>query len=69
MHEGTLSDRIAALPERERQIISAIVERLERGRRDYGPWGRRGRDYRREMLEEVYDALVYAAAELTETEP
>ncbi len=60
-----LIERIEALEADEQKIIEALLERLERGRRDYGPWRvNDGREYRAEAFAEVIDALHYCAAAL-----
>ena len=60
-----LIERINALQSDEYKIIEALLERLEKGRRDYGPWKvNDGRDYRAEAFAEVIDALHYCAAAL-----
>jgi hypothetical protein len=57
--------RIRSLVADERSLVEAIVARLDAGRQDYGPWRTDdGRDYPREALAEVLDALNYCAAEL-----
>lgn len=50
----------------EQEIIRALIHRINRGRGTYGPWSVNddNRNYRREALFEVYDALHYCAAEL-----
>jgi DNA invertase Pin-like site-specific DNA recombinase len=57
--------RINGLAEDERQICDALLGRLEKGRREYGPWRiDDGRDYPSEAYAEVLDGLHYIAAEL-----
>lgn len=57
--------RIEALTGDERQILDALLGRLEVGRDLYGPWDiRDGRDYPAEAFEELIDGLHYCAAEL-----
>ena len=49
----------------ERAIAEAALCRLDQGRSTYGPWKvDDGRDYPREAMAEVIDALHYCAAEL-----
>lgn len=49
----------------ERAIAEAALSRLDEGRTTYGPWKvDDGRDYPREAMAEVIDALHYCAAEL-----
>jgi hypothetical protein len=49
----------------ESAILNLLSERLQAGRRIYGPWWvDDGRRYPREALAEVLDALHYCAAEL-----
>jgi len=49
----------------ERAIAETALGRLEQGRAVYGPWRLDdGRDYPREAMAEVVDALHYCAAEL-----
>jgi hypothetical protein len=51
----------------ERRIIELLVDRLEQGRREYGPWpspAEERRDLEREALEEAVDGLAYTAAAL-----
>jgi hypothetical protein len=61
-----LASRIARMAPDEQEIVRALVHRIDRGRRTYGPWSvdNDNRNYRREALFEVYDALHYCAAEL-----
>lgn len=62
-----LTDRIKALNNTERAIIEIILTRIENGRKVYGPWKiKDGRNYKREALEEIIDALHYCAAGLME---
>lgn len=64
MHQRvSLGDRIRSLPEDEEEITTTLLERLERGRREYGAWDvHDGRDYESEALEEMLDGLHYLAA-------
>ncbi len=55
----------AGLSTDERAIVELLRQRLDDGRRQYGPWRvDDGRDNPREALAEVVDALHYCAAEL-----
>lgn len=61
----TLPERIEALQADERAIVEKLLDRIEQGREVYGPWKvDDGRDYRKEALAEVIDALHYCAAAL-----
>lgn len=63
--EARLLARFGSLEGDEGAIVETIVARIESGRQDYGPWRTDdGRDYPREALAEVLDALNYCAAEL-----
>ena len=60
-----IAERITALKEDERAILERLLERIEQGRTSYGPWKvTDGRDYPKEALDEVLDALHYCAAAL-----
>ena len=60
-----LADRIAVLPEDERAILEVLLERMGKGRQQYGVWNVDDRrDYPAETLDEVIDALHYCAAAL-----
>lgn len=60
-----IAKRIATLKDDERAIIVKLLERLEQGQKSYGPWKLNdGRDYPKEALDEVLDALHYCAAAL-----
>lgn len=49
----------------ERAIFRRLLRRMDAGRTEYGPWNADdGRQYLREALAEVLDALHYCAAEL-----
>jgi hypothetical protein len=51
----------------EKEIVATIVQRIDRGRREYGPWEidkDHDRDYRREAFEELVDTAIYSSAEL-----
>ena len=62
---ASLVDRIERLPADERSIIEVLLNRLEQGRDDYGPWRvNDGRDYGEEAFLEVLDGLHYVAAGL-----
>jgi len=61
----TLAERIEALEADERAIVDVLLDRIEQGRKVYGPWRvNDGRDYNAEALEEIIDALHYCAAAL-----
>src|SRR5688572_6768681 len=61
----SMASRIEALNVDERSILDRLLTRLETGRKVYGPWDvHDGRDYRKESLEEIVDALHYCAAQL-----
>ncbi len=63
--EEQLAKRIAGLEADEREILEAMLDRLEKGRQTYGPWlVNDGRNYRSEAFSEVIDALHYCAAGL-----
>lgn len=63
--EPTFLSHWSAMRGDERDIARAIVERMHEGRSEYGPWRvGDGRNYPRETLHEVMDALNYCAAEL-----
>lgn len=63
--EAGLITRVRALEADERALVETILARIDAGRADYGPWNTDdGRDYPREALAEVLDALNYCAAEL-----
>ena len=65
-----LAQRIAMLPSVERTIIEALLDRIEQGRTEYGPWKLDdGRDYPKEAFDEVIDALHYCAAALLKNRP
>jgi hypothetical protein len=56
---------IEELDEDEALILLEIAKRLQEGQQVYGSWSVHDeRDYPREALEEVVDALNYCAAEL-----
>lgn len=57
--------RLTTFTNDERAIVEEIVERMSAGRTTYGPWKVcDGRNYPREALAEVMDALNYCAAEM-----
>lgn len=61
----TLAERIERLPADERAILEALLDRLEQGRADYGPWQvDDGRDNVAEAFDEILDAMHYTAAGL-----
>ncbi|MBN2717903.1 MAG: hypothetical protein JXX14_18790 [Deltaproteobacteria bacterium] len=65
-----LAQRIAMLPPAERAIVEALLDRIEQGRTEYGPWKLDdGRDYSKEAFDEVIDALHYCAAALLKKTP
>ena len=60
-----LAQRIAGLPPDELAIVEALLDRIEQGREEYGPWKVNDeRDYPQEAFDEVIDALHYCAAAL-----
>jgi len=60
-----LTQRIEALQEDEKAIVEVLLDRIEQGRKEYGPWKvNDGRDYQAEAFDEVIDALHYCAAAL-----
>ncbi|MDY0004494.1 MAG: hypothetical protein RBU30_24575 [Polyangia bacterium] len=60
-----LAERIGRLQGDEQQILEVILDRLEQGQDDYGPWQvEDGRDYGEEAFTEVIDGLHYCAAGL-----
>jgi hypothetical protein len=62
---ASIAARIEALEADERAIVEKLLDRIEQGRRVYGPWRvDDGRDYPAEALDEVIDALHYCAASL-----
>ena len=65
MDAQKLAQRIEALKEDEQAIVEVLLDRIEQGRTEYGPWKvDDGRDYRAEAFDEVIDALHYCAAAL-----
>lgn len=57
--------RINNLGSDEKEIMLMLLERLETGREVYGEWKvSDGRNYEREMLEELLDAMHYGSAML-----
>ncbi len=65
IERAQLGARLGALNSDEHSIALKILDRLEEGRREYGPWDvRDGRDYVNEALEEAIDGFVYCAAGL-----
>ena len=65
MDKEKLVSRIEALRGDEQAIVESLLDRLARGRKDYGPWHvNDGRDYSIEMFEEIIDALHYCAASI-----
>ena len=62
-----LAKRIDALEDDEKAIVEVLLDRLEKGRKTYGPWKvDDGRDLKKEAFEEVIDALHYCAARLVQ---
>lgn len=60
-----LGGRLAGLAGDEAGIIDELLQRMELGRRQYGPWHvTDGRNYPTEAYAEVLDALHYVAAEM-----
>jgi len=60
-----LAERIERLPADERTILESLLDRLEQGRADYGPWQvDDGRDNVAEAFDEILDAMHYTAAGL-----
>lgn len=60
-----LIQRIEALQADERIILETLLDRIEKGREQYGPWQiSDGRNYAKEAFEEIIDALHYSAAAL-----
>jgi hypothetical protein len=67
MSPEEIAKTVAGFQADENEIVSTIVQRIDRGRGAYGPWeigSDHYRDYRREALEEVLDGMNYIAAEL-----
>jgi len=58
-----IAARLIGLSESELALIDRIIERVQRGRATYGAWDAAAerRDLPSERLEELLDALVYAA--------
>ena len=57
--------KIAGLKGDEREIVNALLDRINQGRDVYGQWEvRDNRDYKKEALEEIIDGLHYVAAAL-----
>jgi DNA polymerase III subunit epsilon len=57
--------QLSAFAGDERAIFRTLLRRIDAGRSEYGPWkADDGRQYLREALAEVLDALHYCAAEL-----
>jgi hypothetical protein len=62
---ASIEQLLTKLNSDERQIVEAVLGRLDQGRSCYGPWKiDGGRDYPKEAFAEVIDALHYCAAEL-----
>ena len=65
VYESNLWNKIMCLQKDERAIVEALLDRLAMGRKNYGRWRvDDGRNYPKEALAEVIDALHYCAAEL-----
>ena len=65
MEDTKIQKQISKLKGDEKSILSELLERLEMGRRRYGPWNiNDNRNHEQEALEEVLDALFYIAAKL-----
>jgi hypothetical protein len=67
MSPEEIAKTVAGFKADEKEIVSTIVQRIDRGRDVYGPWeigGDQYRDYRQEALEELLDGMNYLAAEL-----
>ncbi len=65
MMDPTVFSHWATLKADERSIVKMILQRVNKGRNDYGPWKVNDRrDYPKEALLEVFDALTYCAAQL-----
>lgn len=65
MDEKKLLTRIKALKGDEPKIVETLLDRMDDGRADYGPWKvDDSRDYVAEGLAEVIDGLLYCAAGL-----
>ena len=63
--EQSISLALRDLGDIEIEILSAIVQRLSMGQKQYGAFQRDDdRDWRKETFEEVLDAMVYSAREL-----
>ena len=64
-HEQAISLALRDLGDIEIEILSAIVQRLAMGQKQYGVFLRNDpRNMKREVMEEVLDAMVYSAFEL-----
>jgi DNA polymerase-3 subunit epsilon len=65
VRRGAVGGRVLDQPDDEHAITTTLLDRLEAGRSQYGPWNvHDGRDYEHEALEEVLDGLHYVAAAL-----
>jgi hypothetical protein len=67
MSPEEIAKTVAGFQADEKEIISTIVQRIDRGRSIYGPWeigGEQPRNYVQEALEEALDGMNYIAAEL-----
>jgi hypothetical protein len=67
MSPEEIAKTIAGFQADEQEIVSTIIQRIDRGRSIYGPWeigGEKPRNYVQEALEEALDGMSYIAAEL-----
>ena len=67
MSPEDIAKTVAGFQADELEIVSTIIQRIDRGRKEYGPWEidqDHHRDYRREALEELTDSLAYLTAEV-----
>lgn len=65
VQRASMGGRVLDQPDDEHAITTTLLDRLEKGRKQYGPWNvHDGRDYEQQALEEVLDGLHYVAAAL-----
>ena len=67
MSPEEIAKTVAGFQADESRIVSTIIQRIDQGRSEYGPWEigeDHYRDYRQEALEELLDGMTYIAAEL-----
>jgi hypothetical protein len=67
MSPEEIAKTVAGFQADEKEIVSTIIQRIDRGRSIYGPWeigGDKPRNYVQEALEEAFDGMSYIAAEL-----